>query len=88
MEKLVLQTAGWCAATLVAILAVAANQDWNHAHGRIVGAGMCLAVLPAALTTFPTFTTAGEKVNAAVSAAIVAADPNTPKPTITVRAGA
>jgi hypothetical protein len=56
MEKIVLDTAKWTAATVVAILAVAANQDWNHAHGRIVGAGMCLAVLPAALATFPTYT--------------------------------
>lgn len=56
MEKIVVDTAKWTAATVVAILAVAANQDWSHAHGRIIGAGMCLAVLPAALATFPTYT--------------------------------
>lgn len=56
MEKTILDTVTWCTLTTVAVLGVAASQDFSHAHGRFIGAGAILAVIAAALKTFPTFT--------------------------------
>jgi uncharacterized membrane protein YhhN len=59
--------AAWAAMTGAAVLAVAAQQDWTNLKGALVGAGLCLAALGAALMHPP-----------AVTAAPAAAEPAEP----------
>jgi uncharacterized membrane protein YhhN len=45
--------AAWAAMTGAAMFAVAAQQDWTHTKGILVGAGLSLAALGAALAHPP-----------------------------------
>jgi len=42
--------AAWGCMTGAAVLAVAAEQNWSSLKGALVGAGLCLAAVGAALT--------------------------------------
>lgn len=52
MSKLT-SDASWVAITGAAVLAVAAQQDWTSLHGALIGGGLCLAALGAALKSPP-----------------------------------
>jgi len=51
--KIVVDAATWVVATGVAMLGVAANQDWTDRHARLVGMAAIAAVLVAALKNVP-----------------------------------
>ena len=61
MYDYIVDLATWAVLAAVAVLASAAGQDWSHAKGRILGAGAALAVVGAALKTFPRPAAAGPK---------------------------